>query len=423
LEARTHAVEKSHAQEGPRRRGVRPLLTFFAVLGIIVISAVVAGWLPRLRRGRTLEAAASTLRTQRPVVKVVAALKAPASGSLDLPGDLQALIESPIFARADGYLVKRNVDIGDRVKNGQVMAEIETPELDQQLAQAQATLSNSRSALAELQADLVLAEANLKLAEKTYQRWLNLEKKGVVSHQDADERSANLDVQRAQVTAAHAKIVSANDFVAANEASLHRLEQMKLFSKVTAPFDGLITARNVDVGTLINYGNGGSKQEMFRVADIGTMRVFVNIPQAYAGSVEVDQKAELRVQELPGQVFSTVVKRFTHEVDAASRSMLAILVVPNPRGILLPGMYAQVRFTEARTAPALLIPSDALILSPQGTRVATVDAAGKVRFRDIQVGADSGSQVEVMAGLSEGDRIILNPTDAIRDGVAVDVQP
>jgi len=369
-----------------------------------------------------LEATAATLRTQRPVVKVVAALKAPVSGSLDLPGDLQALIESPIFARADGYLVKRNVDIGDRVKNGQVMAEIETPELDQQLAQARATLSNSQSALAELQADLTLAEANLKLAEKTYQRWLNLEKKGVVSHQDADERSANLDVQKAQVEAARAKIVSAHDLVSANEAGLHRLEQMKVLSKVTAPFDGLITARNVDVGTLINYGNGGSKQEMFRVADIATMRVFVNVPQAYAGSVEVGQKAELRVKELPGQVFSTVVKRFTHEVDAASRSMLAILLVPNPRDALLPGMYAQVRFAEARTTPALLIPSDSLILSSQGTRVAMVDAAGKVHFRDILVGYDSGSQVEVLSGLSAGDLIILNATDAIRDGVAVEVQ-
>lgn len=415
------AIKPERIQPRARAR-VRPLLTFFAIVAVIVIAAVVVGVLPRLRRDQTLRAAAETIRVEHPIVNVTAVKQAPANTPLELPGDLQAMIESPIFARTDGYLVKRFVDIGDRVKAGQALAEIETPELDQQIQQARATVSNSQSTLAELQAALALANANRKMAETTSGRWRQLEAKGTVSHQEADEKSASLDVRRAEVDAAQAKIVSARDLVSATEANLRRLDQMKLFARVTAPFDGMITARNVDIGTLINSGNGGPAREMFRVAQTGTMRIFVNVPQTYVSSIHAGEKAELRVQELPGQVFSAVVNRFTHEVDASSRSMLAILEVPNPRGILLPGMYAQVRFSTARSGTAMLIPGDALILGTKGTRAATVDAASRVRFRDIRVGTDYGSEVEVLSGLSPGDLVIMNPTDAVREGAYVEVQ-
>jgi RND family efflux transporter MFP subunit len=405
-----------------RRTNIRPLLTFFAILALIVLAAIAAGLPARLHRERTLQTSGETIREQLPIVNVTAVRQAPTNTALELPGDLQALIESPIFARADGYLAKRYVDIGDRVKKGQVLAELETPELDQQILQARATLSNTQSTLQEMQAALTLAEANLKLAQKTYQRWGELEKKGTVSHQEADEKSSTVDVRTAEVQAARAKITSARDLVAASEANLHRLEQMKSFARVTAPFDGMITARLVDIGTLINSGNGGSTKEMFRVAQIGTMRIFVNVPQTYVSSIKSGEPAELRVQELPGQVFQAVVSRFTHEVDASSRSMLAILQVPNPRGILLPGMYAQVRFTTARTTPAVLIPGDALVLGSKGPRVATVDAGNLVRFREIRLGNDNGSEVEVLSGLSPGDLVIMNPTDAVRDGVQVEAR-
>jgi RND family efflux transporter MFP subunit len=405
-----------------RRTNIRPLLTFFAILALIVLAAIAAGLPARLHRERTLQTSGETIREQLPIVNVTAVRQAPTNTALELPGDLQALIESPIFARADGYLAKRYVDIGDRVKKGQVLAELETPELDQQILQARATLSNTQSTLQEMQAALTLAEANLKLAQKTYQRWGELEKKGTVSHQEADEKSSTVDVRTAEVQAARAKITSARDLVAASEANLHRLEQMKSFARVTAPFDGMITARLVDIGTLINSGNGGSTKEMFRVAQIGTMRIFVNVPQTYVSSIKSGEPAELRVQELPGQVFQAVVSRFTHEVDASSRSMLAILQVPNPRGILLPGMYAQVRFTTARTTPAVLIPGDALVLGSKGPRVATVDAGNLVHFREIRIGNDTGSEVEVLSGLSPGDLVIMNPTDAVRDGVQVEAR-
>lgn len=401
------------------RASTRPLLTFFAILALLVLAAIAAGIPARLRRDRTLQTSLAATREQLPIVNVTAVRQAPTSSALELPGDLQALIESPIFARADGYLAKRLVDIGDRVKKGQVLAELETPELDQQILQARAALSNTQSTLQELQAAMALAEANLKLAQKTYQRWGELEKKGTVSHQEADEKSSTVEVRNAEVQAARAKIVSARDLIAANEANLHRLEQMKSFARVTAPFDGIVTARLVDVGTLINAGNGGSTKEMFRVAQIGTMRIFVNVPQTYVSSIRSGQAAELRVQELPGQVFRAVVSRFTHEVDAGSRSMLAVLEVPNPRGILLPGMYAQVRFATARTTPALLIPGDALVLGSKGPRVATVDSEDRVHFREIRIGNDTGSEVEVLSGLEPGELVIMNPTDAIRDGVRV----
>lgn len=405
----------------PRPR-VRPLLTFFAVLALIVIVAVVAGLLPRLQRRHGLVAAAEKESTQKPVVNVVEAHAASANTPLDLPGDLQALIESPIHARADGYLVKRYVDIGDHVKAGQPMAEIETPELDQQIQQARATLSNSISSLKELEANLALAKANLKLAQQTADRWLELEKKGAVSHQDTDEKRADLDVRRAQLEAAEAHIIATRDIIKANEANVHRLEQMKAYSRLTAPFEGMVTARNVDVGTLINSGNGGADKALFSVAQTGTMRIFVNIPQANLASVRTGETAELRVQELPGQVFQATVSRFTHEVDATSRSMLAILQVPNPRSILLPGMYAQVRFRGLRSTPGtVLIPGDALIMSPKGPRVATVDRENRVHFRDVKVGNDFGSEIEIQSGLSAGDLVVMHAGDAVKDGVEVEV--
>jgi RND family efflux transporter MFP subunit len=404
-----------------RKTRVRPLLTFFAILALAVIAAIVAGLLPRLRREKVLEAAVASVENDKVVVNVATARQAPANSALELPADLLAEIETPIFARTDGYLIKRYVDIGQQVKAGQVMAEIETPELDQQIDQANATLSNSKSGLVEAQSNLVLANANLKLSLKTYDRWKQLEAKGTVSHQEADEKGATREVQAAQVDSSQAKIASANQMVAANEANVRRLEQLKAYSKVAAPFTGVVTSRTVDVGTLINAGNGGTSKEMFRVAQIDPMRVFVNVPQAYVSSVKPGVPAELRVRELPGQVFRATVARITGAIDPGSRSMLAIVVIPNPTGILKPGMYTQVRFASARSLPALLIPGDALVNGVKGTQVALVDSSGIVHFRDVKVGTDLGSEVEVVSGISLGDRVITNPSDSVHDGTAVEV--
>ena len=425
MEITTHGpgVEPDEARlKRPPRARLRPLLTFFAVLSILVITAVVAGLLPRLERQRSVQAAVNLDRVQKPAVNVTVARQPGAGAPLDLPGDLQALIESPIYARADGYLVKRYSEIGDHVKAGQVMAEIETPELDQQIQQARATLSNSVSSLKELEADLTLAKANLRLAQQTSQRWVALEQRGAVSHQETDEKRADFEVKQAQTDAAQAKIASTHDLINANEANLHRLEQMKAFSHVTAPFDGIVTVRNVDVGVLINSGNGGPAKAMFSVAQTDPMRIFVNVPQTFVGSIHDGGPAELRVQELPGHVFQAVVSHFTHEVDTTSRTMLAILLVANPRGVLLPGMYAQVRFPGAASASGdVLIPGDALVMSSKGPRVAVVDSTNRVHFHEVKVGIDYGNEVEIKSGLAAGDLVIMNPSDAVKDGVEVEI--
>jgi RND family efflux transporter MFP subunit len=398
------------------------LLVFFLIIAVLIGAGIVFGVRPRRAREQALFAASQSESDRPPVVNVVAARTAPSVSDLELPGDLQAQVESPIFARVDGYLSKRLVDYGDRVKTGQQLAEIETPELDQQISQARATLSQSQSALKQLQANLALTQANLKLAELTYTRWKHLTDRGVFSKQDTDQKEADLGVRKAEVDAAQAAINTGADTVHANEANLHRLEQMKSFARVTAPFDGVITARNVDIGTLINSGNGGPAREMFRMAQISTLRIFVNVPQTNVGAIRDAQTAELRVQELPGQVFQARIDRTTNAVDPNSRAMLTVLEAPNPRGILMPGMYAQVKFAVHRSAPALLIPGDTLVMGRQGPRVAIVTPDRHIHFRKVQLGQDFGSEVEVTSGLSAGERVVVNPTDSVREDAVVEVR-
>ncbi|HKE25808.1 MAG TPA: efflux RND transporter periplasmic adaptor subunit [Bryobacteraceae bacterium] len=412
------------AAKTAKRSGRRPVIAFFGVLALVVGIAIAAGVLPRISREKGLVAAATARERQVPVVIASAAHLAPGSDTIDLPGDLQSIVESPIFARADGYLKTRSVDIGDHVKTGQLMAELETPELDQQIAQARATLAQAQASLKELEADIELSRANLNLSKVTQQRWQRLADKGVVSRQDLDEKSADLSVKQAQADRAVASLATAQETVRASDANLHRLDEMKSFARVTAPFDSVVTARNVDIGTLINAGNGGASREMFRVARIQPIRIFVNVPQTYVEEIRDGQAAELRVQERPGEVFPAKVTNVSHSLDTNSRSMLVILESPNPGSVLFPGMYAQVRFPSAAHAarPLLRIPSDTLIIDKSGTRVAVVDARKVVHFRNITVGQDLGSEMEVISGLKLGELVVSNPSDVVQEGAGVEVK-
>lgn len=404
------------------RTGRRGLLAFFALIFLLVAAAVAGGILPRLTRRKALLAASETQTEQRPMVEVATARTAPSRSSLDLPGDMQALVDSPIFARVDGYLRTRLVDYGDRVKTGQLLAEIDTPELDQQIRQARATLSQSQSTLNEVKADLDLSKANLNMARLTVERWRRLAKGGVVARQEADQKEADFAVTEAQVARAQASIATTQETVHGNEANLHRLEEMKAFARITAPFDGVITARNVDIGTLINSGNGGAARELFHIAQINVLRIFVNVPQTNVASVHPGQIAELRVQELPGQVFQARVTRIANALDANSRAMLTVLEVANPKGALMPGMYAQVRFSTGRAEAAVLVPGDVLILGKQGPRVAVVASDHRIHLRPIRIGQDLGSEIEVVSGLSPGEIVVANPSDAVREDALVDVR-
>ncbi len=417
-----HIVPETDAQriKRPRRSSRGSLLGLFVLLALVVAVAIVFGLRPRLARDKALSAASEAAEEKAPVVNVAPVRRSPSSSALELPGDLQAYLESPIFARADGYMTKRLVDYGDRVRAGQLLAEIEMPELDQQLAQARASVAQSHAALQQFQAAFVRANANLRLAQVTLARWKRLTEKGVVSKQDGDEKQADFDVRQAEVAAAQANIAAGIKAGEASEAGLRRLEELKSFSKVTAPFDGIVTSRNMDIGTLVNAGNGGPNREIFRIAQIQRMRIFVNVPQTYAPLIRIGQQAELRVQELPGQVFPASVARTTSAVDANSRTMLAILETPNPKGVLLPGMYAQVKFSFPGSKTALLVPGDALLLGREGPRVAVTGPDRVVHMRSIHIVHDYGADLEVDTGVAERDLVIVNPNDRVRENVRVE---
>jgi RND family efflux transporter MFP subunit len=414
-------VPETSARPKPRT-GRRGLLLFFALIGVLVAGAVIGGILPRLTRQKALLSASEAQAEQRPMVEVSTARAAAARATLDLPGDMQALVDSPVFARVDGYLRTRLADYGDRVKAGQLLAEIDTPELDQQIHQARAAVSQSQSTLNEVKADLDLTKANLNLARLTVERWRRLAAKGVVAKQEADQKEADFAVTEAQVAKAQASIATTQETVHANEANVHRLEEMKAFARITAPFDGVITARNVDIGTLINSGNSGTSRELFHIAQIQVLRIFVNVPQTNVASMHPGETAELRVQELPGQVFSARVTRIANALDATSRAMLTVLEVPNPRGVLMPGMYAEVRFSTGRNQAAVIVPGDVLILGRQGPSVAVVAPDHRIHKRQIHIGQDLGSEIEVVAGLSAGEVVVANPSDAVRENALVDVR-
>ena len=325
--------------------------------------------------------------------------------------------------KVTGTLTEVDVRVGDAVKTGQVLAELETPELDQQIRQARATLEQAQSALKEMQANLDLSRANLKLAQVTFERVKKLSDRGVLSPQDKDDKEAALAVRNAEVTQSQARISTAQDAVRANEANLRRLQEIKSFARITAPFDGIITARNVDsdIGTLISAGNGPAK-EIFRIAQIDVLRIFVNVPQSYVSSIAPGQVAQLRVTERPGRAFSARVGGTANSLDANSRSMLAVLEVANPQHVLLPGMYAEVTFTASRNEPALIIPGDTLVLGEGGPRVAVVGADHRVHFRKIQIVRDNGSELEVSSDLQPGDQLVVNPSDEVREDAVVEIR-
>jgi RND family efflux transporter MFP subunit len=310
------------------------------------------------------------------------------------------------------------------VKSGQLMAELDTPELDQQIRQSEASIAQTKAALLQLEAAIRQAQANLKLASVTAGRVRQLTAEGVLSKQELDDKEAAFEARQADVAASEANLAAGKNAVTANEANTQRLKELKAFSRITAPFDGVITYRNPDVGTLITSGNNGANREMFRVAQIDPMRIFVSVPQTYVAEAEsaTGSKAELIIDQLPGRKFIADVRRSNAALDANSRTMLTILYVANPKAELLPGMFARVKFSVGDTVRRLIVPGDAVVSRPDGPHVAVVDSSNTVQFRKIVPGRDSGSTMEVNDGVSEGELVIANPTDDVRDGAKVQVR-
>jgi RND family efflux transporter MFP subunit len=367
-----------------RQMARRARIAVWIVLVLLVIGGARTVFL-RMTNARALEAGATERAAQ--YVKT-AQPKTPATGqTLSLPGTLQGYVQSPISARASGYLRRWTKDIGSRVEKGELLAELDTPEIDQQLSQAIAARQQ--------------AAASLDLAKSTVARWENLRAKDVVSQQDLDERRSGL----AQATAN----------LAAADANVQRLQQTEGFKRLVAPFAGVITRRNVDTGDLIDAGSG---RALFLLAQTDPLRVYINVPQAYAQIIKAGQPVVVTQSELRGQSFKGEVARTSGAIDTATRMMQVEVALPNKEGTLLPGAYVQVSLPLA-ASQSLTVPANALLFRAEGTRVAVVDAQGRVTLRTVGLGRNYGESVEVIDGLSAADRLVLNPSDSLADGDVV----
>jgi len=408
------------AHAGPPRNVWHPSsITIWAIfLGALVLGAIAffAGYLPLEKRRAAVASEAKDEQQALPRVEVIEVGRSTRQSGLQLPGNIQPVTEAPVLARADGYIAKRLVDIGDRVKTGQTLAEIDAPELTDQVAQAKATVRQAQAALEQANANVQQGKTDMELARVMARRSAQLVAKGAVSKQDDDQSQAQYNSKLAALEALEKAIDVQRANVIAAQSNLARLEKMQSFCIVQAPFDGVITQRNVDVGALVNSGN----TMLYRIAQMATLRTYVNVPQAYADAIQDGEPALVTVTNLPGREFQGQVARTASSLDPSSRTLLVEVHVPNPTGLLLPGMYAQVELRSIRAQPPLLVPSDAMIVRSDGAQIALVDAAHIVHLRKIEVGRDYGDRVEVLNGVREGDMIVSNPGDAVREGLKVD---
>jgi len=393
--------------------------SIFLLVVIIFVVAFLSGYVPLQKRRAVIAGEAHEQERALPRVEVIEVGRASGKSMLQVPGNIQAITEAPILARAEGYVLRRMVDIGDRVKAGQTVAEIEAPEMEEQVRQSKANLQQARAAVDQALANYTQGKSDTELARVTAQRWTSLASKGVVSRQENDQYQSQYQSRLAGLEALEKAVGVQRSNVAAAEANLARIERMQTYLTVKAPFDGVITLRNVDVGALVNAGS----TLLFRIAQTGTLRTYLNVPQAQASSVRPGQTARLSVSNLPGRQFVGTVARTANALDPASRTLLVEVHVPNGDGALLPGMYARVELSSPRADAPLLIPSDALIARGEGTQVAVVRQDHRVHLQKIEVGRDFGDRLEVAGGLSEGELVIANPGDAVREGLEVQPVP
>jgi len=367
---------------------------FLVFFGIVIVLVVVGGLLLLQRRSQFQALAETTEVLAVPTVAVMH--PSPQSGDEDLvlPGTLQAYVESPIYARTNGYLRQWYHDIGSRVNKGDILADIDAPEVDQQLMQARA--------------DLNTAQANEHLSQITAVRYTELLKTDGVSKQEVDNASGDLEAKRA--------------IVQSSQANVHRLEELKSFQRVYAPFSGVVTQRNVDIGTLINAGNGGTSQQLFYLAKTDPIRVYVNVPENYASSIRTGLGAYLELTQYPGQRFEGQVVRTAEAIDLSTRTLLTEVDVPNKSGQLLPGGYAQAHLKVRVQSQRLQVPVNALLFRSEGLRAVVIDANHRVRLQALAIGRDYGNSLEVLNGLKADDWIVLNPPDAIEEGQEVHVK-
>src|SRR5215472_11150311 len=362
---------------------------------VALLALLVAGGFAVARRFTERRALARETETLAvPTVSVIQASAEPAQEELVLPAQLQAYVESSIYSRTNGYVLHWYKDIGSHVKKGELLAEIDTPEVDQELSQAKAARQQ------------IVAQADL--ARTSAERWNNLRKTDSVSQQEADQ-------QNSAYTQAQANLAAA-------DANVRRLEQLESFKHIYAPFAGVITRRSIDVGALITAGSAGQTKELFNLAQFDPLRVYVSVPQADAASIRPGIPAYIELREYPGQKFSGSVVRTADAIDTATRTMLTEVDVPNHEGRLLPGSYAQLHFAVPIQTTRVSVPVNALLFRPEGPRVAVVGSDHKVHLKPVMIGRDFGNRIEILNGLALTDQIVMNPADSLEDGQLVNLK-
>jgi len=366
----------------------RSLLLVF----VLAVAAAVyfLGIAPRRREDRVLQARAAG--TERPAVNVLVAAAGSATTEVVLPGTLQAFADTAIYARTSGYLASWRVDLGDQVKAGEVLATIDSPEVNQELSQARANLAQ--------------AKANLELARVSAERWKTLGAQDAVAAQDVDTKQAEFSARQADAAAA--------------AANVERLQQLQGFETVVAPFAGVVTARNVNVGNLISPG---AAPELFHISQNQTLRVYVNVPQTYVADVKLGLPVDVLLAEFPAHVFPGKIVRFAGALDASSRTLQTEVQIPNADGRLLPGMYCQLRLRLTLSSPAVLIPSNDVIIRAAGNLVAVVTDQNTIHFQPVKLGRDFGTRIEILDGLAVGTHCVDNPNDALTEGGEVEPRP
>ena len=430
-----------------RKRHLRVALAGLIAL-VLFGGLVFAAVQPRLARQKKITAAAQSVRDTIPTVNVVQAQQAPASTDLQLPGDVEAIQVAAVSAQTTGYLRSFHADIGDRVRARQLLAEIETPQVDQQLQEALANLAQSNASLGQAQANLNQAIANMEYARVTYDRNQYLAQQHVVSDQIRDQMKTAYDAAKSTVEAMQANINAAKAAIASSEANVRSLRALQGFQKVFSPFTGIITSRNVEVGSLISPGSGSGVSTtvgttpssatlpgggttpkgtnapagsggLFEIARIDRLRIFISVPQAFASTIKPGQTATVSIRELPDKTFSGRVVRTTSALDPGSRTLLTEVQIPNSDNQLLPGMYATVSFGVQSPDPAVRIPATALIIRADGAQVAVVTSDQKVHYQKVVIARDYGNQLDLISGLEPGATIIVNVADGLLEGARV----
>jgi RND family efflux transporter MFP subunit len=385
---------KAETRRPPRRAPQRRIAIWGPFLVVLALALMLIGGIWRhVQRERSQHQFAQ--QTGKTSVEVVDVKRDSKPHDLLLPGNITANLETTIYARADGYVKRWLVDIGDQVKTGQQLAELETPELDQQLAAARDTQKQN--------------EANFELARVTAQRWQELAQKQVVAKQDNDTRQSGYQSSAATLSA--------------SKADVARLEELQGFKRVIAPFDGTITSRKIDIGSLVSQGSGTAGTILFTLAQTDPLRIFVNVPQADSPLIQVGMEAKILVQERANRDFTGKVTRTAGAIDPTSRTLLTEVEIPNHDGALFAGMYAQVKFTLANKDGPIAIPANAFVFRAEGAQVAVVTKENKIHWQRITVGNDYGTYMEVLKGLEQDARVVLNPTDDLIEGLVVEIKP